>query len=139
METESHISQFLEGIKSGDLRELTSKQFTMIDELQGKTIREERNLTTRLASLQEDMVGQPLASKMKKKGECENADEPLDKHSQHMAGVMEEADELRMKTLKEIVLTILEPVQGVEYLAAAKKIRFCVNQWGKKRDHEHSD
>lgn len=97
-----------------------------------------------MANLHEDMVDQTLAGKMmkKKKGddncdkdsndhECEEADEALDEHSQHMAGVMEEADKL-----KEIV-GILEPVQAVEYLAAAKKIRLCVQQWGKKRDHEH--
>ncbi|KAK4347247.1 hypothetical protein RND71_033586 [Anisodus tanguticus] len=144
MNFESHLSEFLEGKRFGDLSELTGKQLRMIDELQGKTIREERKLSTRLASLQEDIVDKPLASKMKKAGDdddhqCENADEALDEHSHYMAGVMEEADELRMKTLKEIVLSILEPVHAVEYLAATKRIRFCVKQWGKKRDHEHSD
>ncbi|XP_060195270.1 protein DOG1-like 1 [Lycium barbarum] len=145
MDVESHIIDFLEGKRiGGHLGELTGKQMSMIDELHGKTIREERKLSTKLASLQEDIVDQPLVEKMKKKGggenddEYENADEALEEHSQLMAGVMEEADELRMKTLKEIV-NILEPVQAVEYLAAAKRIRFCVQQWGKKRDHEHSD
>ncbi|KAJ8545425.1 hypothetical protein K7X08_018008 [Anisodus acutangulus] len=127
MNFESHLSEFLEVERFGDLSELTGKQLRMIDESQGKTIREERKLSTRLASLQEDIVDKPLASKMKKEGddddhECENADEALNEHSHYMAGVMEEADELRMKTLKEIVLSILAPVHAVEYLAATKRI-----------------
>ncbi|MCD7446209.1 2-deoxyglucose-6-phosphatase [Datura stramonium] len=132
IEPGSHMTQFLEAIKTGELRELKGKQLSMIDELQGVTIREERRISTRLASLQEDMVDQQFSGKMKKKtdcdkdDECENADETLDEHSQHMAGVMEEADKLRMKTLKEIVLTILDPIQAVEYLAAAKKISFAL-------------
>ncbi|XP_015065335.1 protein DELAY OF GERMINATION 1-like [Solanum pennellii] len=129
----------LEGIVTEDLRELSEKQLRMINELQGKTIREERRIATKLASLQEDIVDQPLAGKMKKEGHgCEKADEALDEHSGHMADVIEEADRLRMKTLKAIV-NILEPVQAVEYLAAAKKIRFCVQQWGEKRDQQHKE
>nr|XP_016459850.1 PREDICTED: uncharacterized protein LOC107783400 [Nicotiana tabacum] len=145
MEIESHITQFLKGItRNGEIREFTAKQMNMVDELQNKTIREEGKLSSRLASLQEEIVDQPLISKTKKKKdgdddvECENADEPLDKHSKYMAAIMEEADELRMKTLKEIVV-ILEPAQAVEYLAAAKKIRLCIQQWGKKRDHDHTN
>ncbi|TMW87791.1 hypothetical protein EJD97_019465 [Solanum chilense] len=129
----------LDGIESGDFRELTGKQLRMIDELQRKTIREERGISTKLASLQEDIVDQPLTGKLKKEGhDCENADGDLDEHSRHMADVIEEGDQLRMKTLKEIV-KILEPVQAVEYLAAAKKIRFCLQQWGKKRDQQHKE
>lgn len=43
---------------------------------------------------------------------------------------MEEADELRMETLKEIVLNILKPIQAVEYLEAAKRMRLCIGKWG---------
>ncbi|OIT02832.1 hypothetical protein A4A49_01897 [Nicotiana attenuata] len=151
VEIESYITQFLQGItRNGEIHEFTAKQMNMVDELQSKTIREERKLSSRLASLQEEIVDQPLFSKTKKKIEgdndddggggvdCENADEPLDKYNKYMAAIMEEADELRMKTLKEIVV-ILEPDQAVEYLAAAKKIRLCIQQWGKKRDHDNTN
>ncbi|XP_059295070.1 protein DOG1-like 1 [Lycium ferocissimum] len=145
LDIQFHLTDFLEGKRIGDL---TTQQMTKFDELQGETIRKERNLCSRLASLQEDIVDQPFASKIftSKNYEeedhhyqFENADEALDEHSQHMAGVMEEADELRMKTLKQIVINILEPVQAVEYLAAAKRMRLCFQQWGKKRDHHHSN
>ncbi|XP_009762839.1 protein DOG1-like 3 [Nicotiana tabacum] len=146
MEIESHITQFLQGITAnGELPKFTAEQMNMVDELQSKTIREEGKLSSRLASLQEAIIDQPLISKSKKKKDdgdddvvCENADEPLDKHNKYMAAIMEEADELRMKTLKEIVV-ILEPDQAVEYLAAAKKIRLCLQQWGKKREHDSTN
>ncbi|XP_055805993.1 protein DOG1-like 3 [Solanum dulcamara] len=135
MDTDSHLNEFLQG-KRG-VCNLTAKQMNMIDTLQAKTIKQERILSSRLASLQEDIVDQRFASKIKNK--CENADEDLDEHSRCMAGVMEEADELRMKTLKEIVLIILEPLQAVEYLTAAKKMRLCLQKWGEKRDHQHTN
>ncbi|XP_049370409.1 protein DELAY OF GERMINATION 1-like [Solanum verrucosum] len=129
----------LEGMATKDLSKLSGEQLSMINELQGNIIREERRISGKLASLQEEIVDQPLVGKMKKEGHgCDKADEALDDHSGHMADVIEEADKLRMKTLKEIV-KILEPVQAVEYLAAAKKIRFCVQQWGEKRDQQHKE
>ncbi|KAH0717828.1 hypothetical protein KY285_013859 [Solanum tuberosum] len=129
----------LEGMATKDLSKLSGEQLNMINELQGNTIREERRISGKLATLQEEIVDQPLVGKMKKEGHgCDKADEALDEHSGHMADVIEEADKLRMKTVKEIV-KILEPVQAVEYLAAAKKIRFCVQQWGEKRDQQHKE
>lgn len=100
---------------------------------------QKRGISNKFASLQEDIADQRLVGKMKKEGHgCEKADEALDEHSRHMADVIEEGDRLRMKTLKAIV-NLLEPVQAVEYLTAAKKMRFCVQQWGEKRDQQHKE
>ncbi|KAM3284930.1 hypothetical protein P3S67_023729 [Capsicum chacoense] len=140
MDIDSHLADFLQGKKVGDLGELTSKQMNMIDALQAKTIKQEKILSSKLASLQEDIVDQPIASKIiNEMGECGNADEALDEHGRHMAGIMEEADELRMETLKEIVLNILKPIQAVEYLEAAKRMRLCFGKWGEKRDQQHAN
>ncbi|XP_016562027.1 protein DOG1-like 3 [Capsicum annuum] len=144
VDIESNLTDFLQGKRIGDLGELTMKQMSMIDVLQAKTIKEEKRLCSRLASLQEDILDQPLVGKVKKYSSndeplCEDADEALDEHGQHMADLMEEADELRMKTLKEIVLDILKPVQAVEYLAAAKRTRLCFHKWGEKREHQHTN
>ncbi|KAK4368390.1 hypothetical protein RND71_012182 [Anisodus tanguticus] len=119
IEIEFHLKEYLQGIKIRDFGQLCGKQIIMIDKLQRQIIGEERKLSSRLASLQEDVVDQPIAKAAK------NCD------------TQEEADELRMNTLKEI-LGILTPIQGVEYLAAAKRIRLCLQQWGKKREQEHS-
>ncbi|WMV15838.1 hypothetical protein MTR67_009223 [Solanum verrucosum] len=137
IDIESHLTEFLQGKKLGDLGELTNKQMNMIDALQAKTIREENNLSSRLASLQEDIVDQPFAGKTK--NDCENADEALDEHNRYMAGVLKDADELRMNTLKEIVLNILKPLQAVEYLAAAKRLKHCFKIWGQKRDQPRTN
>lgn len=76
----------------------------MVNDLQSKTIAEERRISNKFASLQEDIADQRLVGKMKKEGHgCEKADEALDEHSRHMADVIEEGDRLRMKTLKAIV------------------------------------
>lgn len=84
MDIDSHLADFLQGKKVGDLGELTSKQMNMIDALQAKTINQEKILTSKLASLQEDIVDQPIASKIKNEmGECGNADEALDEHGRH--------------------------------------------------------
>ncbi|KAF3638579.1 putative LRR receptor-like serine/threonine-protein kinase-like [Capsicum annuum] len=140
IEIESRIAEYLQGIKIGDFGQLSAKQITMIDKLQRQIIIEENKLSSRLASLQEDVVDQPIAMAAKicdriEQGESEK--EPLNKLGEDMANLLEEADELRMKSLKEI-LGILTPIQGVEYLAAAKRIRLCLQQWGKKREQEHN-
>ncbi|KAM3394064.1 protein DOG1-like 3 [Capsicum galapagoense] len=141
IEIESRIAEYLQGIKIGDFSQLSAKQITMIDKLQRQIIIEENKLSSRLASLQEDVVDQPIAmaakicDRIEQAGESEK--EPLNKLGEDMANLLEEADELRMKSLKEI-LGILTPIQGVEYLAAAKRIRLCLQQWGKKREQEHN-
>ncbi|KAH0701492.1 hypothetical protein KY285_015770 [Solanum tuberosum] len=138
IEIESHIAEYLQGMKIGDFGQLSGKQITMIDKLQRQIILEERRFSSRLATLQEDVVDQPfaMAARIYDTERGENEIEPLNKHGEDMSNLLEEVDELRMKTLKEI-LGILTPIQGVEYLAAAKRIRLCLQQWGKKREQEH--
>lgn len=55
------LSTYLQGIKIGDFGQLSAKQITMIDKLQRQIIIEENKLSSRLASLQEDVVDQPIA------------------------------------------------------------------------------
>lgn len=55
------LSTFLQGMKIGDFGELSGKQITMIDKLHRQIILEERKFCSKLASLQEDVVDQPLA------------------------------------------------------------------------------
>ncbi|KAL6544867.1 2-deoxyglucose-6-phosphatase [Orobanche minor] len=61
LEIESHLPEFLRGVRIGNLGELSGSQISMVDELQGRTIREEKKLSERLASLQDDMLDHPLA------------------------------------------------------------------------------
>nr|XP_004234088.1 protein DOG1-like 3 [Solanum lycopersicum] len=139
IEIQSHTARYLQGMKIGEFGHLSGEQITMIDKLQRQIILEERRFSSRLASLQEDVVDQPfaMAARIYDTERDENEIEPLNKHGEDMSNLLEEVDELRMKTLKEI-LGILTPIQGVEYLAATKRIRLCLQQWGKKREQEHN-
>ncbi|PIN04162.1 hypothetical protein CDL12_23295 [Handroanthus impetiginosus] len=142
MEIESQLTELLRGVSIQNLGELSGRQISMVDDLQSRTIREERKLSTRMASLQEDLLDHPLASiAVQSQGRsCEaggnSVEEALDKHALAMAKILEAADQLRLKTLREIV-SILTPPQAVDFLAAGKKLRLCMQDWGRKRDLEH--
>ncbi|KAG6385305.1 hypothetical protein SASPL_154138 [Salvia splendens] len=119
------------------LGQLSPRQLVAVDGLHQRTIREERGLSTRLATLQEDLLDNPIAAMaVAGEGDCKDVEGALDRHGREMAGVMEEADLLRVRTVKEIV-RVLTPRQAVEFLAAGKKLRLCMREWGKKRDLDH--
>lgn len=139
---ESKLSEILRGKTPGDIGDLSARQMRAVDELQRRTIREEERLTARLAGLQEDMADQPIVAIAKgidrigeMSGEIEKV---LNEHERSMAEVLEEADKLRLNTLKEI-LEILRPVQGVDFLAMSKKLHLCVHEWSKKWDQNKHD
>ncbi|XP_059436699.1 protein DOG1-like 1 [Corylus avellana] len=142
LEIEAQLIQFLEGI--GDIKnlgELSSKQIHEINSLQGKTIRAEEKVTTRMAILQEDAADNPIVvivmKELREVGEMNGkVERALDKHEQDMVGVLEEADRLRLTTLKEL-LAILTPRQAMGFLAASKQLHLCVHEWGKMRDFRH--
>ncbi|KAL8511592.1 hypothetical protein ACS0TY_018123 [Phlomoides rotata] len=136
-EIESRLSEFLQGerVELGCLGELSGRQLVMVDELQRKTIVEERNLSGRMASLQEQLLDNPLAA-IAMGGGGGGLEAALDEHGRAMGAVLEEADRLRLSTLKEI-MRILTPRQAVDFLAASKKHRLCMQEWGRKRDLEH--
>lgn len=60
----------------------------------------------------------------------------LDEHESAMANIIQEADNLRLNTLKEL-LNILTPEQAVDFLASGKKLHSCIHDWGKRRDRKH--
>ncbi|XP_051135361.1 protein DOG1-like 3 [Andrographis paniculata] len=139
LEIESQLSEFLRGVRIGNLGELSARQVAMVDELQSRTIREERKLSGQLASLQEDVLDQPLAAialAERRTAAAGDLEEALDRHGSAMAGILEEADRLRLNVLKEMI-GILTPPQAVDFLAAGKKLRLSVREWGRKRDLEH--
>lgn len=142
-DVELRLADFLRGgVASGgdNLGGLSTGQVRAVDELQRRTIREEDRLTTRVAGLQEDVADEPITAIVKGveqigelSGEIERA---LDEHEKAMAVALEDADKLRLNTVKEI-FGILTPVQGVDFLAMSKKLHLCVHEWGKKRDQRH--
>uniref|UniRef100_A0A2N9HW61 DOG1 domain-containing protein n=1 Tax=Fagus sylvatica TaxID=28930 RepID=A0A2N9HW61_FAGSY len=140
LEIEAQLNEFLQGKTAGKLGEISAKQLHQLDSLQAKTIRAEEKLTSRLASLQEDVADQPFAMIAKglyKVGEMNGElDKALDQHEKAMVSVLEEVDRLRLSTVKEL-MGILTPLQAVDFLAAGKKLQLCVHEWGKRRDMSH--
>ncbi|BFG30876.1 hypothetical protein CerSpe_171500 [Prunus speciosa] len=61
-------------------------------------------------------------------------EEALDEHGQAMERILEEADQLRLSTVRELV-NILTALQAVDFLVASKKLHLCMHKWGKNRDH----
>ncbi|KAL7129860.1 hypothetical protein ABFS83_13G095700 [Erythranthe nasuta] len=141
MLTESNLTEFLNGSNTVNLGELSGAQISMVDELQKKTIAEERRISTRMAGLQEDVLDDPLAviavgSDGSSCGSSGTVEEALTEHGGAMAATLEAADQLRMDTLVEVI-RILTPPQAVSYLAAGKKLQLCMQKWGRKKDSEH--
>ncbi|KAL0363476.1 UNVERIFIED_CONTAM: protein DELAY OF GERMINATION 1 [Sesamum calycinum] len=139
-EISSRLDEYLLGNRTGGLGELSLSQINSINSLQLKTIREEEKLSSKLASTQEEMADQPIAIIAKELGAhseaSTEADEALNTLAVSMTSMLEEADNLRLNTLKELT-SILTPVQAVDLIATGKKLHLCINAWGRRRDQEH--
>lgn len=137
---ESQLEDYLQGFGNGKLGDVSVMQMNLINDLQIKIIKEEDKLSVKLTSLQEDMVDQPIAiiaNRASTHREANrDADEALDAHARAMVSLLEEADKLRLSSLKELI-SILSPLQAVEFLAASKKLHLCIREWGKRRDYLH--
>lgn len=55
----------------------------------------------------------------------------VDAHYLTLAGIVRDADRLRLSTLKEVML-ILTPRQGIDFLVSSKKLQLSMHEWGKK-------
>nr|XP_043629705.1 protein DOG1-like 3 [Erigeron canadensis] len=145
----AHFDEFLEGVRHGNLGEISSSQLQNIDDLHAKTVREEDKLSSRVASQQEKIADEPLVrlandyQKRQKVGECssqgggrrqvEVVDKVMDAHALDLYDVLIEADKLRLDILKDMI-DILTPLQAVELLVAAKKLHLSLHEWSKTRD-----
>ncbi|KAK4440061.1 protein DELAY OF GERMINATION 1 [Sesamum alatum] len=139
-EISSRLDEYLRGNRNGGLGELSPSQINSINSLQLKTIQEEEKLTSKLASMQEEMADQPIAIIAKELAAhseaSTEADQALNVVSVSMTSMLEEADNLRLNTLKELT-SILTPVQAVDLIATGRKLHLCIHAWGRRRDHEH--
>ncbi|KAI3842522.1 hypothetical protein MKX03_034388 [Papaver bracteatum] len=140
-ELESQLSEYLQGVRKGNVGELSADQLRLVTELQCRVIREEEKLSTKMATLQEDIADYPLT------GFVNNSDDPgtelngqvdqaLDSHADGLAGILDDSDKLRLETLKEL-LGIFTPLQAVDYLIVSKKLHLRMHQWGLRRDQLH--
>ncbi|KAL7001136.1 hypothetical protein U1Q18_002289, partial [Sarracenia purpurea var. burkii] len=57
-EFDSNLPEFLQGLRIGNLEELSAKQLKLVNDLQSRMIREEEKLTLWMTSLREEIVDQ---------------------------------------------------------------------------------
>ncbi|PKI33034.1 hypothetical protein CRG98_046576 [Punica granatum] len=134
-ELDARLDQYLSGERKGTISEVSGTQLNQINSLHMKILREEERLTSRMASLQEDIVDEPLASIAKELSHVgepsETADKVLEGHALTLGRMLLEADNLRLSTLKRLV-EILTTLQAVDLLASSKKLHLSLHEWGKR-------
>lgn len=92
---EAQLTEFFPGARTGRLSELSAGQLALVNALQMRTVKEEEKLTSRLASLQEEIADQPLAGMARAVGESSrDSEKALDDHGKCMAEVVSGADQL---------------------------------------------
>ncbi|XP_021863797.2 protein DOG1-like 3 [Spinacia oleracea] len=149
---EARFSELLRGLRTGvDLGDLSQSQLRRVDELQGQTIREERELTETLAAHQETVADTSMVelshiatelmrdSNSQSSGRAgtdlvnERVESTLDTKEEKFKEILEKADDLRLRTLRNVV-DILSPIQAVHFLIAAAELHLRVHEWGMKKD-----
>ncbi|RZC53228.1 hypothetical protein C5167_012083 [Papaver somniferum] len=141
-ELEEHLTEFLQGVRTGNLGELSADQLGLVSDLQCRTIKEEEVLSSKMAGLQENIAGHQLtalannwdhdSSTAADQSTWQEVRQALDSHAKALASIFVEADQLRLNTLKELT-GILTPYQAVDFLVASKKLHICIHQWGLRR------
>lgn len=148
LQLEAHLAELLRGLTTGDLADLSPSQLALIDDLQRSTIHEEKRITEEFAKHQETVADSSMVelshavTEMTRAGGGEAAMEEkvaseLAAKEERLEEILEMADDLRLRTLKEI-LNILMPMQAVHFLIAAAELHLRIHEWGMKKDETRS-
>ncbi|PIN21223.1 hypothetical protein CDL12_06069 [Handroanthus impetiginosus] len=147
LQLEAKLAEIIRGLSTGDLGDLTPTQLGQVNELQKVTIREEKEISEKLAKQQETVadstmveLSHAVTEAMRESGDdiATAADDgrveaSLATKEEGLAEVLRRADDLRLKTLKEVV-SVLTPAQGVHFLIAAAELHLRIHEWGRKKD-----
>ncbi|XP_018827678.1 protein DOG1-like 3 [Juglans regia] len=151
LQLEDQIFSFIQGLSIGDLGDLSPRQLVQIDELQERTIREERKITEKMVKHQETVADRSmvqlshlvteLMGNEEEEGRSttdgggleERVGSVLELKAVGLENILLKADDLRLRTLKAI-LDILTPIQAVHFLIAASELHLRFHEWGKKED-----
>ncbi|KAL0431184.1 UNVERIFIED_CONTAM: hypothetical protein Sradi_0744400 [Sesamum radiatum] len=146
LQLEARLGELRQGLTVNDLAGLSQTQLIKVNELQRGTIREEKEITEKLAKQQEKVADASMVelshavTELIRGGDQEGqlaADERIEAtlaaKEEGFMPILKRADDLRLKTLREL-LNILNPSQGVHFLIAAAELHMRLHEWGKKRD-----
>nr|XP_043623014.1 protein DOG1-like 3 [Erigeron canadensis] len=124
---ESRLVDILQGLRTGDLGDLSPAQFTRVSDFQCETVQQENSITGQLSEWQQDEAIELIG------GTCMD----LEKKTERLAMIVKKADELRLQTLMAVV-ELLTPQQAVEFLIAAARLHFGIHRWGLNHDRERT-
>ncbi|KAL7139395.1 hypothetical protein ABFS83_09G047900 [Erythranthe nasuta] len=126
--------------------DLSHGQMERVDKLHKTTLWKEKMITEKLAKLQETTADSSMVELTHSLTELIRyggdqvvrrqglvVDAALAPKEKGLVVILQMADELRLNTLKELIL-ILSPIQGVYFLIAAAELHLRMHDWGKKRD-----
>lgn len=144
IQLEANLHELIRGFNTKDLGNLSGNQLVLIDELQHKTISEERKLSENLAKVQESLadtsmvelshvMSELMRDELVVNDEEEKIKKNISKKEESLLDLLKKADDLRLSTIKEI-LRILTSTQGVHFLIAAAELHLRTHEWGKKKD-----
>lgn len=120
--------------------EFSSDQAEKLDRLSVEVKDKERDITARLAELEEQVVAPPMLALARMGGKEVNGmvnevDTAVDRLAAEMEVLVACADYLREKTVVTVV-GILTTVQRVRFLAAMVQLPLRIRRWGQMRDVE---
>ncbi|KAL1539006.1 protein DOG1-like 3 [Salvia divinorum] len=141
LQLEARLHELMQGLRTGDLSDLSAAQLQQVDALQKETIRKEQEVTEKQAEQQETVADTSMVELALAMTEGVDApdegqsrvDAALAPKQDGLAVILRMADQLRLDTLKKVI-DILTPTQAVHYLIAAAALHLRIHEWGKKRD-----
>ncbi|KAK6946622.1 Transcription factor TGA like domain [Dillenia turbinata] len=138
----SQLPELCQGERKDNIADISADQLNLINSLHCKTVKEEEKLESELTGPQEkmaksmfSMVANHSSSVAESSGDVDRA---LDAHSKALAGIVVDADNLRMSTLKEL-MNILTPLQLVDLLVASKKLHLSFHGWAQRRENHNKE
>ncbi|KAK9996923.1 hypothetical protein SO802_021609 [Lithocarpus litseifolius] len=130
MQLEDQFADFILGLSSGDLGDLSPSQLNQLDKVQMRTIKEERNITEKIAKHQEMVPDSTMVGLSHAVTELMRSDGGVDEEQVELAlmakeegleEILHNADDLCLRTLKSI-LDIVTSMQAVHFLIAAAEL-----------------
>ncbi|KAK7318405.1 hypothetical protein RJT34_03105 [Clitoria ternatea] len=153
LQFEARLDELIRGQRTHDLGDLSASQLAKFDEMQRRTVLEERKITDIMARHQETVADASMVelshvvSEMIRANETigggvnenkeieDKVDSTLAPKEEGLEKILLKADELRLRTLQDIV-HILTPKQAIHFLIAAAELHLRLHEWGKKKDAE---
>ncbi|KAF3791831.1 Transcription factor HBP-1b(c1) [Nymphaea thermarum] len=143
---EAQLWNLLGNVEIRDLAGLSAHQLQRLSDLQSAVIKLEDGLSKGMATLQESMADRPLASLARamhasssssSENQAGEMDSAMEMYARKLAGLMEDADKLRLYTLAKTV-EILTLNQTLDLLIAAAQLHVYVLEQGQRWDRSHA-